>query len=237
MTAERPVQDNITGFWSLVAPDYDAHAGNVPAPGSSEYAAWVDAVRDWLPAAPADVLDIGTGTGFIALIAAALGHRITAIDLAAPMLVEARREAERRGLQIAFQLADAVAPGLPEASFDAITCRHFLWTLRQPEVALANWRGLLRPGGRVVAVDGFWFESPDGEDPDTEPGPFEQHYTRETRADLPIMALTDTAPVEALFKAAGFETVTVGILDGIHRLAERPPSPSQPWYVVIAARD
>ena len=45
-------------------------------------------------AGAADVLDAGTGTGFVAMIAAALGHRVTAIDLAEPMLAIARAEAE-----------------------------------------------------------------------------------------------------------------------------------------------
>jgi SAM-dependent methyltransferase len=45
----------------------------------------------------------------------------------------------------------------PPASFDVVTSRHFLWTLREPAKAMASWRNLLRPGGRLVAVDGFWF--------------------------------------------------------------------------------
>ena len=42
-------QDRITEFWSMVAPDYEAHAGNVAEVGTDEYARWVDYVREALP--------------------------------------------------------------------------------------------------------------------------------------------------------------------------------------------
>ena len=38
------VQAHITTFWSTVAPDYEAHGGNVAAFGSAEYQTWVDAL-------------------------------------------------------------------------------------------------------------------------------------------------------------------------------------------------
>src|SRR5581483_4600941 len=137
--SHEPAQARITGFWSTVAPEYEAHGGNVPARGSAEYGAWVAAIRELLPPAPADVLDIATGTGFVALIAAGLGHRVTGIDLSDAMLAEARAEAGRRGLPVTFRLDDAVAPEGAAASYDAIISRHFIWTLREPVRALRNW--------------------------------------------------------------------------------------------------
>ena len=81
--------------------------------------------------------------------------------------------------------------------------------------AFANWRRLLRPGGRVVAIDGFWFaeEEDDGEDADS--GPFAAHYTAETRAALPLMAATELGQVVALFRDAGFGAVEAGKLEGL----------------------
>jgi hypothetical protein len=46
-----PVQERITAFWSQVAPEYEAHAGNVAARGSAEYEAWVHG-RPARPSAP-----------------------------------------------------------------------------------------------------------------------------------------------------------------------------------------
>ncbi len=234
--SHEPVQERITGFWSAVAPEYEAHGGNVPARGSAEYAAWVDAIRDLLPPVPADVLDIATGTGFVALIAAGLGHRVTGIDLAGPMLNEARTAARRRALSVAFAAGDAVQPEFPAASFDAIVNRHFIWTLREPVRAFRNWLRLLRPGGRVVSIDGFWFgQASEAAATDAAPNLFDGHYTPETRAALPAMQLTTAEPVAAQFREAGFASVTVGNLAAVHAVAEDPPS-RQPWYVVVARR-
>ena len=87
------VQRNITGFWNTVAPEYAARPGNVVPPGTDAYIAWSSAVRDAFPDTPCDVLDVGTGTSFLALIAAELGHRVTGIDLADGMLAVARSRA------------------------------------------------------------------------------------------------------------------------------------------------
>jgi SAM-dependent methyltransferase len=235
MPAPDGPQDRITAFWSAVAPDYEAHGGNVPAPGSDEEAAWVAVIADLLPPAPVDVLDMGAGTGFVSLIAAELGHRVTAIDLAAPMREQLRGAAARRRVDVRCLPGDAVAPDFPPASFDAVISRHVLWTLREPDTALRNWRALLRPGGVVVAIDGFWFTS---EQPDTDanadaPGFFDAHYTSDTRGALPFMALNDVRPILAAFRRAGFAEVDVQQLDAIHRLAQDPPG-NAPWYAIRA---
>lgn len=118
------VQDRITAFWTLVAPQYESHPGNVPDVKSPEYEAWIRAVERLLPPPPSDVLD--AGTGFVALIAGRLGHRVVGIDVSAAMLSEARGHAAERGLHAAFVLGDAVAPPLAEDSQDAIVCAS-LW--------------------------------------------------------------------------------------------------------------
>src|SRR6185503_15701961 len=174
------VQAHITTFWSGVAAGYEAHAGNVAAYGSPEYRTWVDAIASVLPDPPADVLDVATGTGYVALAVASLGHRVTAIDLAPAMLEELAGNTTARGFTIDARVGDAVAPDFPPGSFDAVTSRHLLWTLREPASAMANWRSLLRPGGRLVAVDGFWFTEWNDDDV---PALFSEQYTADTRAE------------------------------------------------------
>jgi ubiquinone/menaquinone biosynthesis C-methylase UbiE len=224
----RDLQDKITGFWSAVAGGYEAHAGNVPAHSSEEQRAWARAIADLLPPAPADVLDAGTGTGFVAMIAAALGHRVTAIDLAEPMLAIARAEAEGRRVPVTFATGDAVAPAFTAASFDAIISRHLIWTLRDVDVALTAWRRLLRPGGRVVAIDGFWFTS----EPEGGEGLFESFYDRQARASLPGWRYCDPAPIMALLERAGFTRLAARPLEEIYRAAAHRPS-SRPSYALL----
>jgi ubiquinone/menaquinone biosynthesis C-methylase UbiE len=201
MTGPEDAQAHITAFWTTVAPDYEAHGGNVAEFGSDEHRRWVDALASVLPDPPADVLDLAAGTGYLALAAASLGHRVTATDLSAAMLDELAVHAAARGLTVDVRLDDAVAPSFPPASFDAVTSRHFLWTLREPPAAMAGWRRLLRPGGRLVAVDGFWFtEAQDGEAPPL----FAEHYTEATRAALPFMHLDRPEPILEVLAGAGF---------------------------------
>jgi ubiquinone/menaquinone biosynthesis C-methylase UbiE len=90
-------QEHITAFWNVVAP-------------------WIEAVRRALPESPSDVLDVATGTGFLALIMTGLGHRVTGIDLAPQMLEEARASATRRGLAVRLLPGDAVAPDFADES-------------------------------------------------------------------------------------------------------------------------
>lgn len=197
-------QARITGFWNTVADGYEAHGGNVAEYGSPEYQTWVDALASTLPNPPADVLDVATGTGYVALAAASVGHRVTAIDLAPAMLEQLAAAAAARGVSVDASLGDAVEPGFPAASFDAVTSRHLLWTLRDPALAMANWRKLLRPGGRLVAVDGFWFTAWND---DELPPLFEEHYTDDTRAQLPFMHLEGPEPILMALSAAGFVEV------------------------------
>ncbi len=226
------IQERITTFWSTIAPFYNADPSNVPSLDSAEDQAWIRAIERLLPTPPADVLDIGTGTGFVALIASQLGHRAVGLDLSTAMLAEARMQADRRGLKPSFQIGDAVAPPFAEASLDVIVCRHLLWTLREPEVALTNWLRLLRPSGRVVVMDGFWFaQSKPQEGFDL----FDRHYTDRTRESLPAMKWDRVEPAAELLRTAGFSEVTMGDLADVHGVADHPPS-AEPWYVVTGRR-
>jgi SAM-dependent methyltransferase len=101
------------------------------------------------------------------------------------------------------RLGDAVAPEFPPATFDAVANRHLLWTLREAEKAMANWLALLRPGGRLLAVDGFWFTSSD-----EAPPLFGEHYTPAAEEQLPLMHLNHPDPIVEMLSAVGFVEVT-----------------------------
>jgi ubiquinone/menaquinone biosynthesis C-methylase UbiE len=225
-------QERITTFWTTVAPFYESDPDNVPSPDSSEYLKWSRAIEKLLPTAPADVLDVGTGTGFVATIASRLGHRTTGVDLSPGMLSEARMHAERCGLATRFEIGDAVNPPFEPTSFDAIVCRHLLWTLREPRVAISNWLRLLRPNGRVIVIDGFWFAQSRPED---EFELFKHHYDDRIREALPAMHWDRTEQVSDLLTSSGLVDVAVMDLTQLNLLDTNQANPKL-WFIVTGRR-
>lgn len=116
--------------------------------------AWADRMRDWLPAEPSRVLDLGCGTGTLALLATELGHRVTGVDLSPAMAGRAREKLSGRDAEIL--VGDASRPPVGERTFDVIIARHVLWLLPDPDAVLRHWASLLRPGGRFVLIEGVW---------------------------------------------------------------------------------
>ncbi|NEC89169.1 bifunctional 2-polyprenyl-6-hydroxyphenol methylase/3-demethylubiquinol 3-O-methyltransferase UbiG [Streptomyces sp. SID12501] len=116
--------------------------------------AWAARLRSWLPDRPADVLDLGCGTGSLSLLASEQGHRVTGVDASAAMVEHAR--SKLAGRAAVFLVGDAAAPPVGEERFDVVLVRHVLWTLPAPARVLRHWQGLLRAGGRLVLVEGVW---------------------------------------------------------------------------------
>lgn len=108
------------------------------------------------------VLDLGSGTGYPALLdAQTVGPdgSVIGMDLAEQMLEAARRKATRLGLaNITFRTSDVTALPFESASFDAVTSRFCLMFLPEIQKAAAEITRVLRPGGWVAAA--VW-SSPD----------------------------------------------------------------------------
>ncbi|BCJ56928.1 class I SAM-dependent methyltransferase [Micromonospora endophytica] len=210
------VQERINAYWTGRAPDYDAYQQR-PDRFADDQAAWSRVWSAALPVAPLDVLDVGTGTGQVAMVLAGLGHRVTGIDLSEGMLAEARRHAAAVADGPVIASGDAVAPDFPAASFDAVTSRYLMWTLREPRTAVANWARLLRPGGTIAVVDSTWF--PGGLDNASEN--FTTHYDRQVQAVLPLAAATSIDQTVAVLEEVGLAKVTVTPLTEIYELDRR----------------
>lgn len=100
-------------------------------------------------------LDIGCGTGTLSLLLSERGLSVTGIDTSLRMIEFARRKATAAGAGINFQVDDAGSPTLPPAQFDLVLGRHILWALPDLSATLNRWSTLLRPGGRMVLIEGF----------------------------------------------------------------------------------
>jgi SAM-dependent methyltransferase len=118
-------------------------------------AAWRTLLLEHLPTPPGRVADLGCGTGTLSVLLAELGFCVDALDFS-PRMVEAARVKSAELAQVTVELADAFDPPLAERSYDAVLCRHVLWAMPDPGVALDRWGRLLRTGGTMVLVEGRW---------------------------------------------------------------------------------
>ncbi|MEV5694945.1 class I SAM-dependent methyltransferase [Micromonospora globbae] len=209
-------QDRINAYWTGRAPSYDAYVQR-PERFAADQRAWSEVWSRALPRGPLDVLDVGTGTGQAAMVLAGLGHRVTGIDLSEGMLERARRHAAEMANGPVIRRGDAVDPDFPPASFDAVTSRYVMWTLRDPDVAVANWVRLLRPGGTVAVVDSTWF--PKGLDNASEN--FADFYDDQVQAVLPLATASSIDATAAVLERAGLTDVTVTPLTTIYELDRR----------------
>lgn len=233
------LQERLDDYWSGRAADYHAHQVSGPR-AALDRALWsqVFGTRLGDAADATDVLDVGTGSGYLANLLAADGFRVTGIDHA-PGMVDAAVAAAHPSAT--FRLGDAHAPDVADRSVDAVVSRYVLWTLPDPVAAAVAWRRALRPGGVVVAVDASWF--PDGVDPSMKvpsadgEDAFVQTYDPATLAALPL-GTAGTSAFAKVFRAAGFDSVTVEELPEVAELDQRfgvaPGHESRPHVVVTA---
>ena len=115
---------------------------------------WLREIERFLPEGGSlDILDVGTGTGFFAVLLAQQGHRVEGIDLTPAMLEEARTLAKQRNLDITFREMDAQNLAYPDGTFDVVISRNLTWTLPDPERAYASWFRVLKPGGVLLNFD------------------------------------------------------------------------------------
>jgi ubiquinone/menaquinone biosynthesis C-methylase UbiE len=101
---------------------------------------------------------VGTGTGFLALLFAEMGHEVTGIDLSEGMLEKAKHNADNMGLEIDLFYGDAENLPFEDCSFDLVVNKCLLWTLPDPSRAVREWKRVLKPGGMIFAIDGNWFD-------------------------------------------------------------------------------
>jgi ubiquinone/menaquinone biosynthesis C-methylase UbiE len=101
-------------------------------------------LRDVAPAPR--LLEVGIGTGRIAVPTAAAGVRVTGIDISSKMLALLREK--RRDIDV--MLAEAARPPLRDASFDGALFVHILHLVPDAEATLRATLPLVRPAGLVI---------------------------------------------------------------------------------------
>ncbi|HLI00141.1 MAG TPA: class I SAM-dependent methyltransferase [Acidimicrobiales bacterium] len=205
------ILDEIRSYWDTDAATYDDVPNHRPT-AAAERAAWAGAMARLLPPPPARVLDVGAGTGFLSLIAARLGHKVTALDLSPGMLSKLRASADAEGLGV--EIVEGQADEPPEGPFDAVMERHVLWTLPDPVGALRAWRASV-PLGRLLLVEGIYGRVDPVEYARTyarntlrklarQPASHHAVYTPELAANLPLARGVEPSRLVELVSQAGW---------------------------------
>lgn len=178
------------------------------------------------------VLDVGTGTGAIAVSAAQRVRpdgRVLAVDLSGRMLDQAYDNARRMGLQGLVDLHDMDATRLDFRSdyFDVLLSGFVLFFLQDMEAVLREWQRVLKPGGRIglSVFDKGAFE------------PMASLFRHQLSEVLPEVSvdhnflwerLAEPEVCHALMEAAGFVDVEVEQVDVGYRV-ER----SMDWWELL----
>lgn len=242
MEKANKLKQEIASVWDYGAADYDKQYSH-GLHSSTEKKAWLQALQEIVGPGPTkalQIIDVGTGTGFLALLLAELGHQVRGFDISAQMLNEARQKAEKQGLAtVRFEMGDAEKLPLPDKEADLLISRHLLWTLPHPEIALKEWQRVVKPGGKVAIIDGLWGIEPDfWQKVKKRAGQVlikfiernkqirEHHYSAEAMSQLPLNRFRSHEQIRALLIETGFTDVSLHNLEQVDKV-ERATMPFQ----------
>jgi SAM-dependent methyltransferase len=100
-----------------------------------------------------DVLDVATGTGNVALRAAARGARVVGLDLVPELLLTASRRADEYGVAVEWTEGDAEELPYADASFDHVLSVFGVQFAPRHEVTAVQLARVCRPGGHIGLVN------------------------------------------------------------------------------------
>ena len=205
-------------LWNLFARPYET----VFEPLTDQFVA--HALQALSPLRGARLLDICAGAGGAALMAAAAGAHVTAIDASPAMVARIEsRAVERADGSIATRVMDAAALDLPAASFDGALSCFGVVLLPDPGAALGEIARILRPGARLALIT--W----------TEPQSYElaarlrraaeaQGFGAPPQGPTPAqLRYAEPASLTALLTDAGYEVLELRRMTGALR------APSAEW--------
>ena len=146
--------DKIRDEWARLAGAYDRQTTRgLLTPRAAVY--WQRVIHKLIGSDAKDVLDVGTGTGLLAVEIAKAGHRVVGVDLTPEMLEQARSRSTRERVDVTWLEGDAMNLPLEAGRFDVTVSRHVLWTMPDPAKAFTEWirRHQAQRSGRLVRLN------------------------------------------------------------------------------------
>ena len=115
------------------------------------------AIDSLKPYAPKQILDIATGTGDFAILAAKRlkPDHVTGADISEEMMEIAKRKVNQQGLEriVSFQREDCMRLSFEEGSFDAVTVAYGARNFESLDKGLREIHRVLRPGGHLLMLE------------------------------------------------------------------------------------
>ena len=96
------------------------------------------------------LLDVGCGTGVVAITAARRGARVSALDLTPQLLDRARENARTAGVQVDWHEGDAEQLPFADAEFDVVVSQFAHIFAPRPDVVTAEMLRVLKSGGTIA---------------------------------------------------------------------------------------
>jgi SAM-dependent methyltransferase len=103
-------------------------------------------------------LDLATGTGAVAELAANRGANVTGLDLAPALIETAKERAAKQALEIEYVVGDCERLAFPDASYDKVSSTCGIMFAPDHEATARELSRVTKPGGRIALAN--W--TPDG---------------------------------------------------------------------------
>lgn len=196
MNSRNPIRNQIRSGWERTSSYYGKERPQV----FQRFADRLVELVDW--SSGQHVLDIGVGTGSVALLAAervGLSGTVIGVDLAHGMLSRTRETCDASQTPVLLAQMDAEFLGFPPESFDRVTCAFSLFQFVNMPEALVQMQHVLKPGGQMGLSN--W-----GPDFFTPVGPLQRDLFRQYHIHplLPNPITFKPEQMREMLQAAGF---------------------------------
>lgn len=121
---------------------------------TEDIGAWSETLRKLLgPDLKKNVLDLGTGTGFLAKMTAEIGYPTIGIDVSKKMLERAVEHSGRNHIPAFYMEGNVQHLPFMDKSTDYIVNARLIWTVVEPDACVREWLRILKPGGKLFCFN------------------------------------------------------------------------------------
>lgn len=210
----------IAGFWDNAATEYESNHE------LADKEVWQKVLSDLVgPDRGLRILDVATGTGMIANMLGSFGYiNVTGVDISEGMMKIAIKHAKEQDSKACFTYGNAMELPFAENTFDVVINSRLLWTLSEPENAVKEWYRVLKPGGKVIAINEL-------EDEGIRCDSIESYQANTNVIKFPF-ANAGREMIVRVFQDASFDNVSVQHMPGCHMVT----SERENWFAFTGTK-